>query len=170
MKLTNSIRNAFVRAAIDDVPTINYDEIAKDYVIKFAYNRLPDEIKRIVDNPCLSSWINTIRVNTPFNISCYTVYSLDYDYDMIKQDADAWHGLVEISNNKKDQNEKINKLKSMLSNVAYSVTTRKALAERLPEFEKYLPSEHQKPSSLPCVAGIVDEFTKAGWPKPKKEA
>ena len=38
----------------------------------------------------------------------------------------------------------------------------------LPEFEKYLPADEQKAlRSVPVVANLVADFTKAGWPKDK---
>lgn len=42
----------------------------------------------------------------------------------------------------------------------------KALRAAMPEFAKYLPEADKAPDrSLPVVANVVSEFTKAGWPK-----
>ena len=62
-------------------------------------------------------------------------------------------------------------LKSQLKSAAHSVTTRKALAALLPEFEKYLPADEAAAcKTLPVVQNIVADFAKAGWPKGKKAA
>jgi hypothetical protein len=54
--------------------------------------------------------------------------------------------------------------------VAEGASTRKALVAALPEFEKYLPAEVEAPvRSLPAIANVVAEFTKAGWPKGEKK-
>jgi hypothetical protein len=46
------------------------------------------------------------------------------------------------------------------------VSTRKALVDLLPEFEKYLPADEAKAiASLPAVANVLSDFVKAGWPK-----
>ena len=51
---------------------------------------------------------------------------------------------------------------------AMSCTTRKALANLLPEFEQYLPEDTPAAiRSLPAIANIVADFSKAGWPKDK---
>lgn len=62
-------------------------------------------------------------------------------------------------------------LEAKLSAAAESCTTRKALADLLPEFAKYLPEDEAAAcKTLPAVANIVADFTKAGWPKAKATA
>jgi hypothetical protein len=65
----------------------------------------------------------------------------------------------------------ISDLQEKLESVAKSCTTRKQLAELLPEFEKYLPDNAPAASrAVPAIANLVTEFTKAGWPKAKAKA
>ena len=57
-------------------------------------------------------------------------------------------------------------LETKLMAAANSCTTRKALVELLPEFEKYLPADQAAAcKTLPAVANIMADFVKAGWPK-----
>jgi hypothetical protein len=64
------------------------------------------------------------------------------------------------------QVERINALRTKLSATADAVSTRKALIDLLPEFEKYLPADESKAvASLPAVANVLSDFVKAGWPK-----
>jgi hypothetical protein len=70
----------------------------------------------------------------------------------------------------KEQKSKMDSLEYRLKAVAEGASTRKALVAALPEFEKYLPSEVEAPvRSLPAIANVVAEFTKAGWPKGEKK-
>jgi hypothetical protein len=70
--------------------------------------------------------------------------------------------LVELAN----QVEKRKELRSKLQATADAVTTRKALIDLLPEFEKYLPADEAKAvATLPAVANVLSDFVKAGWPK-----
>ena len=57
------------------------------------------------------------------------------------------------------------------SSPALGASTRKGLADALPEFEKYLPADEPAAvRSLPVVANVVADFVKAGWPKGKQPA
>jgi hypothetical protein len=61
-------------------------------------------------------------------------------------------------------------LSQRLRAVAYSVSTRKALAEALPEFAKYLPAdEAEAMRTVPVIANVVADFVRAGWPKDKRK-
>ena len=61
-------------------------------------------------------------------------------------------------------------LREKLHGCAYAVTTRKALVDLLPEFEKYLPADDASVCrTLPVVQNVVSDFVKAGWPKDGKK-
>jgi hypothetical protein len=69
-----------------------------------------------------------------------------------------------------DEEKALQGLRSKLKGAAYACTTTKQLRELLPEFDKYLPEEVAASArSLPVVANIVAEFTKAGWPSKGKK-
>jgi hypothetical protein len=50
------------------------------------------------------------------------------------------------------------------------VTTVKALADLLPEFAHYLPSEATPAKMLPATTRVVSAFHAAGWPKKSQPA
>lgn len=57
-------------------------------------------------------------------------------------------------------------LSNKLRAAAKAHSSVKALRAAMPEFAKYLPEADKAPDrSLPVVANVVSEFTKAGWPK-----
>jgi Nucleotide modification associated domain 5 len=164
MRLTNAIRDAFVRAAMADVPQKSYEKEIHDLIKEDAKKHLPPKVLELIEDPKTREFIkghsHYIR---GYNINNVWLYGSTYERSP-KVNAKVEALLCESE----EQTERINQLKGKLHAAAYSVTTRKALAEMLPEFEKYLPETEAKANrSLPVVANIVAEFTKAGWPKNK---
>ncbi len=162
MKLTNYIRDAFVRAAMLDVPNVDYDSLIRKLVHDDAVAALPPAVKKIYLDPNLRHFVRTtydryyeVQVSYP-HFSDDTRLLTDKVKPKVSQLADL----------DKVQRELRRELQVKLRNVAYSVTTRKALALLLPEFEKYLPVDDVAAvKTLPVIANVVAEFTKAGWPK-----
>jgi hypothetical protein len=64
-----------------------------------------------------------------------------------------------------DQDEAFYSAENKLRNAIDSCTTRKALMDRLPEFEKYFPTESAPTKNLPALANVVADLSKLGWPK-----
>lgn len=171
MKLTNVIRDAFVHAVMDDVPSTDYDTQMRDLAVKKAIDRLPKKIQEAWKSEATRQFIKTggIYVN----------------HKMVQgiPGADSWNGFIgeeppkdwfadlnELEALASKQAEERSELEQKVHAVAYSCTTRKALLEQLPEFEKYLPAEAPKASNLPAVANLVTDLLKAGWPKGGKKA
>jgi hypothetical protein len=96
-----------------------------------------------------------------------TNYMRDAFVRAVMDDVPRWLETLEALVKKKDHDEELRAdLHAKIKAVAYSVSTRKALADALPEFEKYLPADDAKAiRTLPVVANVVTDFMKAGWPK-----
>lgn len=167
MKLTNTIRDAFVRAAMDDVPSVNYDEIAAKKVRDYAYQHLPPEIKKVYDKPALRGYLHETHTYTPSGLCDVYVVTANPTYYWAKDVPNLWAELEALADQKAAQRAARTELQDKLRAVAYSVTTRKALEAALPEFAQYLPAEAAVSRNLPAVANVVADFVKAGWPKEK---
>lgn len=160
MKLTNYLREAFVRAAMNDVPSVDYKEQMRGVI-----NKKIERLQKIAG------------VNT----SDYSRLSQRYVY--IDGTSYVGAGLTEeelaqikispevqklIALNA-EQRTKLTALRSKLEDVIKGCNTRKQAAEALPEFDKYLPPEDAKAiNTLPALANVVSDFVKAGWPKNQK--
>lgn len=164
MKLTNTIRDAFIRAAMADVPDVDYQEKTIKVVMADAVAQLPPKVKAfykefpqfVRHDGC---YFGNAYVSVPcakgehFKLSEKSAAQVE----QLKSDLDA-------------QNQRNKELRDKLRAVAYSVNTRKALADALPEFEKYLPADDAAACrTLPVVANVVADFVKAGWPKGTKK-
>lgn len=168
MKLTNVIRDSFIRAAMQDVPSkADNTEKIRSLVLSDMVNRLPEDVKKVWNNLATRHYLKT-------DYNTYGGVSVNYPAE---QQSNSWNkpalssvvkDLVDALALENQQNvEALEKLRIKLKAAAYGCTTRKQLVELLPEFEKYLPADEAKAikSNLPSVANLVSEFSKAGWPK-----
>lgn len=166
MKLTNTIRDAFVRSAMNDVPSVDYRQHIVDIVMKEIVDKLPPKVRSVWDDPKTSRYVNR-------NWNVYGSVSVTHPAEEgnnghISLTSVNAKKLLEFEQKKTAQTQHRSDLESKLRGAAYAVTTRKALVAMLPEFEKYLPADNAAACrTLPAVANIVADFTKAGWPKGK---
>ncbi len=165
MKLTKTIREAFVRSVMNDVPKIDYNEQALAVVTKAFFDAAPPEIQAIITtNGVAKNWLNTSYYSCPRGLSSVTVFRSQLRIE--KLDPSFQRKLDELASAAAAQETARYELSQKLSAAALSVTTRKALVTLLPEFEKYLPADEQAACrTLPAVANVMADFVKAGWPK-----
>lgn len=165
MRLTNTIREAFISAAMNDVPSVDYAEQARELAhaeLKRQFSRAFPDIDMAL--AIESGWLNKTGVHMPGTLA--NLYTYTRGYDALQEDHRLWLRLEALAEKHESQSRQREELRRKLHAVAYSVTTRKALVDALPEFEKYLPADEAKAlRSLPVVANVVTDFVRAGWPK-----
>lgn len=169
MRLTNYLRDAFIAAAMQDVPKTDYRELIQGRIDVLARELCPKEIAAVIDAG-LESWLGCGSIFVPQLGYLRVHFAPELRSELeaaIREDAQiaAWA--------KADgaQSQQRTDLGAQLRSVAYGCTTRKALVSALPEFEKYAPEDEAAPSkNLPALANVAAEFTKAGWPKDKAAA
>lgn len=165
MRLTKFIREAFVRSAMSDVPSENFEEQAHKIIIDDSVEALPLKLRPFALDKNLCSYINMRSYwvyDSPFSsVSVFSERGRDFQLSMTaKKQLDV------LIAKAKEQKANRKKLEESISAAANSVSTRKALVALLPEFEKYLPADEPAAcKTLPAVANLVSDFTKAGWPK-----
>ncbi len=165
MKLTNHHRDTFVKAAMLDVPYVDYKEQARALFVKTMVAKLPPKVRALWDDNELRPYVKTHQACVLF--CSVSAPAPSRDDLVLGPEADAALAQLKIAD--MAQQETRNALAMSLRSVAYGCTTRKALLEALPEFEKYMPAETPPVSrNLPAIANVVADFTKAGWPKGKK--
>ena len=165
MRLTKTIRKAFVRAAMDDVPSIDYQEMARQLVVKTIDETMPECIKSAVTNPIIAPWIHMGTIDMPYPLRDIMYYNKGIYLIIEKEHPLVWDALKKLSEKEREQDAARESLRQKLRAAAESVQTRKALVALLPEFEKYLPAAIEEAKNLPAVANLVADFVTAGWPK-----
>lgn len=163
MKLTNTIRDAFVLSAMNDVPSVDYTEKIREAAVKTAASMLPPKVRAIWNDKELRPYVATFY--------CYGGTSANLpglNEEKVVKAVEETAEPLKVQRN--GQTKRHDELRNKLRSVAYSVSTHKALAEALPEFAKYLPPDEASVNrSLPVVANVVADFVKAGWPKGAKK-
>lgn len=173
MKLTNYIRDAFIKAAMADVPrSKDYDNLLTDKVLAVFVARLPAPVLKVWKDSSTRGYLRTSAFNgfgVAVGVPCMgdgNRYSYIEENDLTadeRKPLDALHAEWQAETDTRDA------LERKLRSAAYGCTTRKALADLLPEFAHYLPPEEAPAGrTLPVVTNMVADFVKAGWPKNKK--
>lgn len=158
MRLNETIKTAFIRAVMDDVPQKDYAEEVRILVQKAALKALPPAIKKLYEDDATRDYVNTKDIYTALG---YVRVYAKKDFTLsetIKTKLD------DIKENNRLQSEKRSGLKKRLESVVAGCRTKKQLVDTLPEFEKYLPPADEKTANLPAVANVVSDFVSAGWP------
>ena len=166
MRLTRSDKDAFVRAVMDDVPQIDYDEIAAGIAREAIRASLPKTVADAVSKH--SECFDTMIVSLPYGIRNIHVRATSGGgFDELKRLPRGWDELEAFAKDKKTQDARLSALESKVRSVIEACSTLKQALERLPEFEKYLPKERDGTgvSNLPAIANVVSDLTAAGWPK-----
>lgn len=167
MKLTNYIRDAYIQQVMNDVPRERYEEMIDKLILDDAVDQLPTAVKAVWKDPNLQGYIKTQSVYPVPKAGVVQVPCLNRsDFKLRSVAQQKAEELVKLRD---AQVARFNSLRDQLKSIAYGCTTRKALAETLPELEKYIPKEEETSRNLPMVANVVSDFVKAGWPKGVKK-
>jgi len=168
MRLTKTHREAFVRAAMQDVPQIDYDEqinkLVQDYLDKIC----PAELMKAYKNEKTRGYLRSTHVKVYNYERRYFNLVPCEDYVL---PSDIQEKVNELFKSRSTQYQNNRNLKEKLEAAISAFTTRKAALDAMPEFEKYLPSEmDQTMRNLPAVANLVSDLVAAGWPKQKAKS
>ena len=163
MRLTDYMRDAFVSAAMNDVPQEDFGDQIQTLLIKAAISCLPPKVRALYDDPATRDFVRHTQLPYGFN---YT-----YVPGLGTLPAGTQEKYDGLKEKQKEQDMRLHGLRRQLYGVAYSARTRKALVALLPEFEKYLPADDSAAcKTLPAIANVMADFAKAGWPKDKAAA
>lgn len=170
--LNKADREDFVSSVMADVPRIDYVNMLESEGRKDLESQLPSEIKKLMKSDLADYLAKHYRSVTQYremdgsgSISIHTVAGSDITFTDVF--AARRRELINLHN---EQYQKHRQLKINLEGAATSCRTDKQLAERLPEFSKYIPKKGSSvtKANLPALANLVADFTKAGWPADKK--
>ena len=166
MRLSTSMRQAFIRAVMDDVPFVDYDEQLRQLAQKTVDSYRPAALVRALDlDPSIQDWLNRdYQYIHKYQKSFCLVGSMQ-SLDRLNADKDFTLAAVNLRKLQQAQQEKRSALEAKLKASAQACQTRAQLAKAFPEFEKYLPTEAGNSKCLPALANLMSDFMAAGWPK-----
>lgn len=168
MRLNKYDKEAFVKAVIDDIPSIDYNEQVRSKMKAFGLSTLPADLLPMAKK--CPGYFGTTCLYTPdgcpnVNVIC-NVNLFGYSNEWKSKHPEMWAELVKIGKLNRQQNEARNAMRAKISAIIDGCGTLKTAKERLPGFEKYLPVDREShgTTNLP-VANIVADLTNLGWPK-----
>lgn len=167
MRLTNTDKDAFVDAAIKDVPVVDYPGQVRKLVMDDAFKQLPEPIQKIVKDGVYTDYLDTTYyyADGAMCMGQVMIYNLHGEYkitDDVKVKIKELHDAFEL------QSEKRGEIRRKLRAVIYPVNTLKTAKDRIPEdLHKYLPHDRDSTgvAGLPAVANLMEDLNAAGWVK-----
>ena len=169
MKLTNYDRDAFVASAMEDVPSVDYSELARKLWIGTIKASLPVDLLNTISK--YPDWFDSNYVCLPGSLQNFSTPYRGSNIDSGKWQKDFPELMVRISelaNKLKAQNATHQSLRDQLRGAISLCNTLKQAEEALPEFKKYLPEDRdgdKKCRQMPVIANLVADLMNAGWPK-----
>lgn len=176
MRLTKDHKKAFVKAVMDDVPSVDYAEKIRALILADSISQLPKGLQEFAKDPKTadlinSSWKTIERPRDENNrwmgsIGC-TIKGTNDSYAISKK---AQATLDDWMPKFTEQERTLNDLNNKLSSTIESCNTLKQAQEAFPELKKYLPKVADKGLNLPApiYKNVLVELTRAGFPKGKK--
>jgi hypothetical protein len=156
MKITKYDKQAIVKAIMADVP--KPDKTKRREEIQTAIVKVMNPAVRKV----FKEFPGALRQEHLGDLTFYGSWS--ERYVVVGDVTDK--ALQEILKPYREEDIARHNAEAKLYGAIESCTTRKALMDRLPEFEKYFPAESAPASkNLPALANVVADLSKLGWPK-----
>lgn len=174
MKLNKYQKENIARRIMADVPTVNYEEQAKDVLLKAAIDRLPPAVRRVYDNPETRCYVKHGRwtsggmsFHLPFHSSEYLSAN-----DLRREGfpEEALKEFSRLSAAHEQQRDKRRAMERTLLANFQSVGTAKSFAARFPQFAHYLPTDIQPAKNLPATTELFDALAGMGWIAPPADA
>lgn len=152
MRLTNHLRDCFIRAVGDDLPKPVSPTGAA--VQAALYELFTPAQKAAFDDPGVCNYLT--KDYFAYSAGGVNRYAYIVSFGNPRDELPIMKEFVEASN-------KRSAILGSLRGVAYGVTTIKALKEALPELVKYMADEEKKPTpGLPVVANLYKDLQALG--------
>jgi hypothetical protein len=184
MRLTNTHRQAFILAVMNDVPDLKdlpeYKEVIRviDDQLK---RRLPEVIYSVYKDKELKKYLNSFHgfsdfparlakvANSMHREESYKIYS-EFGRFPISVDVDSDRKVTKALENYLEKMIERSKIRTSITQLIHGVSTLNRAKEILPkELHKYLPAEASNTGSnsdrsLPVVTNVIYQLRDAGWP------
>lgn len=154
MRLTNHLRECFIRAVANDIPAVKEPTI--EQIKKEIRESITSEkLLALFDDVELQPYVKTQWVYVGSNCNKY-MFTADVKVEELPC-------IVKFKKEGKARDAAVTKLRSL----AYGCTTLKALHEAAPELRKYMAEEEgKKPTpGVPVPVGLLDDLKSVGFPK-----
>lgn len=160
VRLDKHAKAAFVLAAMQDIPNIDYTEQFRALVVADVVRSLPEKVRAVYDDETTRSFLET---RWRYIDDCHCMGSVNIinnpawspTQETITE-ARRLHELFETQRGNR------NTAQAMLEAAIEPYNTLEKALEALPEFAKYLPTPEEPTRNLP-VAKLADNLSALGW-------
>lgn len=167
MKLTNTYREAFVKAVMADVPSVDYNDLACKAAQSDICAQMPSKVYALYQDTKLRDYLkHGFWHGAPGSLSGLCLYG----WGRLNPTETCMIELRRLAELKRRQDDERAKLRAPIAAAAKAATTTNRLAELLPELARYLPAEVAPSRALPVVTNAVSNLKAAGWPAGKAAA
>lgn len=147
MRLTNYMRQAFVRSVMQEIPKPDYESLKKQCQ-DALYAAMSADVRRVYRKSpkalvTVSSWDFDDRYSHRFVVG-------DADFDKVAEPF-------------LEQCKARERFRKKLENTVNGFTTVKQLRDAFPELAHHLPDEKKPTVNLPAVANLVADMVQLGW-------
>lgn len=181
MRLNKKHRNAFVRAVLADVPSVDYDRQIQVAMRDMFKGALPAAVRTLLRDDECAHHIHHSRVPGPkpgqptdychlqpsYLVPGY--WDRDARRAVIKANAQRWEdirGLVDAKVRQEDQRQQLHgELRALIE----SCRTTQQAEKLMPELRDYLPTKQQESADNLPATQVVTHLQSAGWPKERKK-
>lgn len=154
MKITKYDKTAIVSSIMDDVPKPKHAALVAEIQATLAAGMSDQARKLYKTHP------KALASDRLYGSS----YGLDYAMMFIVGDANVSKVLKPFVDAEETRTQARSKVRSAIE----SCNTLKQLMDRLPEFERYYPTEQQPTKNLPALFNVAADLAKMGWPIERK--
>lgn len=165
VRLDKYAKAAFVEAAMQDIPNIDYTETFRALVVADVVRSLPEKVRAVYDDETTRPFLET-RWKYLDDCRCMGSVSVINNpawspaQETIAE-ARRLHELFET------QRDKRNTARAMLETSIEPYNTLEKALKALPDFAKYLPTPEEPTRNLP-VANLAGNLSALGWVSPTK--
>lgn len=156
MKLTNTMRDTFVAAVMEDVPSIDYAHQIEGLVRRLAFEQFPAFIKGAVGH---SHGFLRHEFMDAHGSKYFVPAPPGFDLEEIRRETEA------LAHKRDSQRMQRAELRARLLNLANTCTTVGALADSVPELASYTPDGPGEQLSLVerPRSNVVESLKLGGW-------
>lgn len=178
MRLTESIRSAFVHAVLKDTPKVDYTEQRQKLIQDWLYAMAPAPLMRVFKDQSYRRYFSTNHVFYQSPIAGRSSWGLGKFWLVPDVDGNTYQlndkiildKLLEVDRADRLQDGQRGELERKLKATIKAFNTVKQARDALPEFVKYLPDDADpKCKTLPAITDLVTDLVKAGWPDKGKK-
>lgn len=169
------MKEAFVRAVMNDTPSVDYDEAIRVEATKWLKAHVPLDVQKLAaKHPDYFDTDEYISVGE-FGTVSFPVLPKGgrfyNDHPRKKMERELAEALKDLLVKYKAQKEQRRTLEHKLNGTIEAFNTVKQAKDALPELAKYLPEDEAKAAkTLPAIANTIADLVAAGWPNGKAAA